>query len=768
MSGIKITKLVGFGSREPMTLQNRTVTLGTDPGCDVRFDPTWDKTVSPRHCHLEYDGKQWFVLDDGSSQGTRIAGRRIEAPTAFSSGTEIELGVGGPRVRCEPVLIQAPSPAMQQPSYTAPNAAQPWMGATAARPGTVQVVAVLTMISGVLNILAAIDLIFGAAILYAIVLNLLGFLGVPGLTIFKSAPLLQILPPVYLLSLGILEILYATRLLPDPARIRKPALFVAVMQIVAILFWNLFSLITGILSLVFMGDRKVKEYLAGPAMQPIGPGMPPAPAQGHGFGAGLVGGIVAGAFFLVLLCHFISGAFALADAEDRARTAATTTLPSLNEVVNAPAAASTSAASAGAQAWWQGQLAAKPGASMTPGSPERGQQAAALGKSLLQTPGEWEPVVFADNQIFPSYLLATAAVVPPAVPSAAMQPRLGDPNGLVGIRIKSPAFRTALRVEVTGSELIEPSVFEGTLEQGNIEHFVFPKINYRYETLKNNRQITPANLTFRVMLGNSDLGQKTLTVRVRSVNDCPFIVVQNPAAKTAQEAGVTPMMWMFAAFVNEHHPAVDTLLREALDTRVVNEFAGYQKPPEGVLKEAFAIWSALQKRGVKYSNITTPSAESEYIYSQHVRFLEESLGHAQANCVDGSVLMASVLRKIGVSSFLVTVPGHMYMGFALDRDGKTMVYLETTMLGSVDARGAAPLAAAGDDGALQGVVDQIRAAGPSGESFVRAISEATNRTRKNAAEFNKPGSRFLIMDLDAVRQHGIDPIGFTGTSRGKI
>ena len=56
---------------------------------------------------------------------------------------------------------------------------------------------------------------------------------------------------------------------------------------------------------------------------------------------------------------------------------------------------------------------------------------------------------------------------------------------------------------------------------------------------------------------------------------------------------------MFAAYVNEQHPFVDKMLREALDTGIVNSFTGYQtKNKAEVYRQAYALWNALSKRDV--------------------------------------------------------------------------------------------------------------------------------------------------------------------------
>jgi hypothetical protein len=45
--------------------------------------------------------------------------------------------------------------------------------------------------------------------------------------------------------------------------------------------------------------------------------------------------------------------------------------------------------------------------------------------------------------------------------------------------------------------------------------------------------------------------------------------------------------------------------------------------------------------------------------------------------VDGTVLLAAILRKIGLRPCLVHVPGHMFL--AVDIDDETTIGLETTL-----------------------------------------------------------------------------------------
>jgi len=112
------------------------------------------------------------------------------------------------------------------------------------KPGTLTALAIMTLISGILNIIG------GASATIAIVLGTLGI----GLL---CAPI-TILP----LILGIFEILYAVKLLPDPIKATKPSQALAIIQIITILFGNVYTLVVGILALVFYSQDEVKNYFA--------------------------------------------------------------------------------------------------------------------------------------------------------------------------------------------------------------------------------------------------------------------------------------------------------------------------------------------------------------------------------------------------------------------------------------------------------------------------------------------------------------------------
>lgn len=112
------------------------------------------------------------------------------------------------------------------------------------KPGMVQAIAVMTLVNGILNII------------YASVITLLIIIGSLGFGIL-CAPL-TILPGI----LGVFEIIYAVKLLPDEPQPTKPNHTLAILEICAILTGNVISMSIGILNLVFLNDESVKTYFS--------------------------------------------------------------------------------------------------------------------------------------------------------------------------------------------------------------------------------------------------------------------------------------------------------------------------------------------------------------------------------------------------------------------------------------------------------------------------------------------------------------------------
>ena len=110
------------------------------------------------------------------------------------------------------------------------------------KPGLFTAIAVMTLTSGIINL-------FWGFIASATVLST--FVGVICLPI-------TILPTI----LGAFEIIYAAKLLsarPEPI---QPSQTIAIFEILMAFYFNIFSLVVGILAFIFYNDLSVKEYFA--------------------------------------------------------------------------------------------------------------------------------------------------------------------------------------------------------------------------------------------------------------------------------------------------------------------------------------------------------------------------------------------------------------------------------------------------------------------------------------------------------------------------
>lgn len=68
--------------------------------------------------------------------------------------------------------------------------------------------------------------------------------------------------------------------------------------------------------------------------------------------------------------------------------------------------------------------------------------------------------------------------------------------------------------------------------------------------------------------------------------------------------------------------------------------------------------------------------------TQRVRLPSESLEQGQANCIDGTILFASLLEAMSLSPSIVVVPGHAFVGWETWLGSDEWQYLETTMVRS--------------------------------------------------------------------------------------
>lgn len=365
---------------------------------------------------------------------------------------------------------------------------------------------------------------------------------------------------------------------------------------------------------------------------------------------------------------------------------------------------------------------------------------------LYASPSDFEITDDLGGNIFPSAILSVATTDAQVIqPSDSVY--VGNPKSCVAVRLRSRNPYSRVRIDVAETPFFSHSVSEFVLPEARTEYTIYPDIIWDYEALKNNNQAEPISVAVTVEMNGKDLGQRVRTFSVRSINECLLGYVTH--GTKFHDTGI-----FFAAYVNEENPSIDKVLREALNTRIVNRFLGYQNmTPEGVDKQVYALWNVLQKRNFRYSSISNTSLSSNVVYSQRVRTFDDALESSQINCVDGSVLFASLLRAINIEPILIRTPGHMFVGYYTGSSHKNMNFLETTMIGDVDL----------DDFFPDEQLDSTMV-GKSQNQMSRLTFEKSKEYARKKYEENKEGIHsgrlnYMFLEISKEVRRRIQPIG---------
>jgi hypothetical protein len=230
----------------------------------------------------------------------------------------------------------------------------------------------------------------------------------------------------------------------------------------------------------------------------------------------------------------------------------------------------------------------------------------------------------------------------------------------------------------------------------------------------------------------TEMAVASLHVEVHNLDGKPEVITSYPIAllppTTAVLAQIDPASGkeldhtpLFAAWVTPNAPEVLAFLRTCADFSKLKAMLGYQIGADGIREHVRAVYDALKAASIVYvhSPIAFGAGAGQFI--QRVRLPRESLAQRSANCIDGTVLMASLLEATGIEAAIVLIPGHAYLGFRPEQGVDKWEYVETTMIGT--------------------------------ETFERACQAAEAKTRDARAV-----GEVRVIDVAAARQNGVTPM----------
>lgn len=364
-----------------------------------------------------------------------------------------------------------------------------------------------------------------------------------------------------------------------------------------------------------------------------------------------------------------------------------------------------------------------------------------------QVPTAGTPAIdflYGERELFPSALVCFTA---DSRYAPVDESQLGDPQGVISIRLKAPVDDCPVRITLSETPFYEESHVTVRLPKAGTVYHVAPIVRYHAEKLAAQKQPL-ANLIVRAVVElNGETLELSTKVVVHSVNDA--ILQYRPRDDDGgYNDWKSDSKYILAAYVNENNPWIDQrVTRHALDKGYVDAFSGYQGDAAAVKKEMKAVYDTLRDYGFKYSSFKEPSASpvnrGGNVRLQAVRLVGDTLESAQGNSAEAALILASVFRKMSIDTVIFFLPKKrvllgVYTGFNHKLDGALLV-LDPRKLGyeSFDAAVAAGAAA------FNPVKDKL-IFGEGGEP---------EKLRRSAERFS-----YLAVDIDLARQNGILPI----------
>lgn len=358
---------------------------------------------------------------------------------------------------------------------------------------------------------------------------------------------------------------------------------------------------------------------------------------------------------------------------------------------------------------------------------------------------EWHVELGPDDALFPVLDLAQSPRKTPDEGRA-----FGDGSGLLQVTVRATRDAQPVTLRVDAPHLADTATVQALLPRAGEDYVLRPRLAWDRTRLAALAQTTtePLQLTLD---DDGEQSRRVVDARLHPLDEALYF---------ARDGGErVDLSWIFAAYADPSDAAVEALLARARATHAALRLDGYATgEADAVLAQTFALWEALQAHGVRYAEEDPGVARGPRLWSQRVRRHGEVWSERRANCLDGSLLLAAALERLGIDSVLLLVPRHALLAVQTRRDGSAPVFVETTALGT-------PRRANDDDPPfLRHIDDRLDAAALG--SFEAALAAGSERWRRDARRFGKHDPDYQWIDLATARAYGILPLSSTAAGAG--
>jgi len=275
-----------------------------------------------------------------------------------------------------------------------------------------------------------------------------------------------------------------------------------------------------------------------------------------------------------------------------------------------------------------------------------------------------------------------------------------------------------------------------TILPRSIEHVNHTPL-FKLETA-NIAETCTANFKTLAMLKNEILAQSTRPIRLLA-SDTMIWEILNPITRDRFNLHDFVVTW-----VTPHNKAVEKILSIAKEGHPSRSLQGYPSnlSSEDIQRSTYqqfkAIFEALKLIGISYVDSSISFGWDTSYASQRIKLPSATIETKAANCIDGTILFASLIENIGIDPIIVLVPRHALVGWRPYPNSNEILFLETTQIASADF-----------DSAIKSGWESLN----RGLQVVRNISQNATLTIEEALRMG----RIRFIDVKSMRKKGVFP-----------
>lgn len=319
----------------------------------------------------------------------------------------------------------------------------------------------------------------------------------------------------------------------------------------------------------------------------------------------------------------------------------------------------------------------------------------------------------------------------------------GDGSGLLQVEVRAGRDGQRVRLRLEAEHLQRAASLDVRLAHAGERYLLRPKLEWDRERLAGLRSTTTEVLSLDLEMDGEPAESRRVEARLHPLDEALYF------ARDGAER--VDLSWIFAAYADPRDPTVDDLLARARTAHPDLRFDGYEAADaDAVLAQTYALWEAVQTRGVRYADEDPGLERGPRLWSQRVRRHGEVWAERRANCLDGSLLLAAAAERLGLHAVLLLVPRHALLAIHARADGSAPAFIETTVLGE----SRLPLR---EEPAflqeLDGRTDQAALG-----SFEAALAEGAARYRHDARHFGQHDPNYQWIEIATARAYGILPL----------